>query len=192
MREFRRLGSPRRARGGREVADVVGLALRHVRLEKLGLALAQLSTRGEQRVPAHEPVVREVVAHPPRVLEHNLFDVRQFFPPVQNLVHLLLVLGQHDAHVGVGEQVGDLVADARAVHPHAHRPDALRREFHHGPGGDVVGHDGHLVARRHAQREEAQRGVLHLQSHLRPGGLVPDAEILVAQSHPHRCGGGAL
>ena len=122
-----------------------------------------------------------VPPQPPRVGIDDVRHLGQLVDHSQDLVDLLLVLGDDEPRVGVIDdephfgQVRVLVdADRGAAR-------GLRGQLRDHPLGPVVADDGHLAAAREPQRHEAQREIAHAGLVGAPARLAPDAEVLLAQ-----------
>ena len=75
------------------------------------------------------------------------FTFGQFFLHVENLVHLLLVLGDDEFGLRVVDDVGDLLEDRILIDPGAESAGGLGGELGDDPFGLVVADDGNLVSR---------------------------------------------
>ena len=120
-----------------------------------------------------------VVAQPARLVVDDLLELRQPLGHRQDLVDLLLVLDRGEAHLGMGQHIGELVGDGVGVDRHRHGAEHLRR--HHRPvePGPVGPDDGDGVAAREPEAGQPGRVGARLLQHLAPGPDLPDAEVLV-------------
>ena len=177
--QHRELGLGGRARGGAEHRDLLALALRHRLGEPLGrealAALDQLRAREQPLVP--------IFAHAARIVVDDPAQLRQLAGDLQQLVGLLLVLGEGQPRAGVVQQVGDLRAEGILIDAERHRADAVRRQLRPQPVRPVAADDRDHVAALDAQRQQAQRQRLHAIARIRPAVAVPDAVLLLPQGH---------
>ena len=125
-----------------------------------------------------------VAVHPPRVIVDDVLETRQPVPHFQDLVDLLLVFGHDDARLGGFEHPGQLARDRVLVEPDGQDAGALGREFGDHPLRPVVSDDREPVPPLNAQLGQPQREGAHPAEILRPGDLLPDAELLLAQGDP--------
>ena len=85
----------------------------------------------------------------------------------QNLVDLLLVLGDDHRHLGVVEHVGKLAGNRVLVERHGHAAQRLRRELCPVEAGAVVAEHGQLVAALEARRCQPEREIAHVARSIR-------------------------
>jgi hypothetical protein len=140
----------------------------------------------EEGVPADQPGI-VVGADAPRL---DIDDVPQFRQlggvDLEDLVDLLLVLGQVHPGPAVGERILDFGRRVRGIQTDcdgAHR-DGGQVEQH--PLRPVLAVDADPVAGVDAEGQQAVGGVEHAVPQLGPRDVLPDAEVLVAHGHPAR------
>ena len=154
-----------------------------------GVVHQRRTTIGDDVVDGMEAAV-VVVAQPPRLVVDDLLELRQPLGHGQDLVDLLLVLDRREAHLGMGQHIGELFGDGVGVDRHRHGAEHLRR--HHRPvePGAVGPDDGDGVAARKPEAGQPRRVGARLLQHLPPGPDLPDAEVLVpvGRAHPVQAG----
>ena len=105
----------------------------------------------------------------------------QLVPDFQQLVDLLLVLGDHEPGAGELHQVTDFDRDRILVHAEGPGADRLRRELRDQPLRTIVAQHRHDLALLQAELDETAREVPHPFGVLGPGQALPDAELLLPQ-----------
>ena len=100
---------------------------------------------------------------------------------VEELVDLLLVLGEHRHRAAELQQVGDLVLQRVAVDAERAGAERVRRDLAHHPVRPVVADQPDHVAGADAQLPQAEREGAGPRLVLAPGDGAPDAEFLLAQ-----------
>ena len=105
---------------------------------------------------------------------------RQAIANREDLVDLLLILGDDDAGLGMIEHRGDLLGDRIGVDGDRNRADHLRRRDRPVELRPVGADDGEGVAAVEAEDDEAARDGAGLVIDLSPGPRLPEAEILMA------------
>jgi len=166
----------------------------------LGVAPGELlvDVRGMVRLelPAPRLQLREaqeaglaIAPEPARVVVHDPLEPRALRAHVEQLVHLLLVLGNREAGLGMVEDVGELALDRVLVERDRHAAEGLRGHGRPVELRPVVAHDRGLVAAREAERREAERDEPGLGEVLGPRPGLPDPVVLLAGSRP--CPGSA-
>ncbi len=177
--DHHRLGRPCRARGVAEDGQVVPLALRHQFLKEVGLLPVQRLPLGLDFLKADQP--RFVVAPQPLLLPvDDPPHLRHLLPDLQQLVTLLLVLGQDEGGVGMVNEVPDLAGDAVGEDAHGHSLGGLHRQLGPVVLRVVVADDADLIAPLQAQTDHPQRKPPDVPVGFLPGELPPDAQVLLA------------
>jgi hypothetical protein len=128
------------------------------------IVLAELLELVERDHPV--PVARAVE-------QHDLVEVRQLAPALLQLGELAVVLGEHHAALGVGQDVGDVLGDRRGVDGGGRRAGAHDREVGDDPLVARVGRDAHALLGLDAEGDEARREAGHLGAGLLPGDRLP-------------------
>ncbi len=179
VREPRALGRAGRARGVADDRDVVGPALRQLRVEVRRLADLELRP-GLLELGEAQQARLGVGAHPARVVVDDSLEAGAGAPDEEELVHLLLVLGHGEARLGVVHHVLQLLLDRVLIDGHGHAAERLRG--HHRPVelGPVVADDHDPVAAPEAQRGQAKRDQPGLLEVVTPGIGLPDPVVLLA------------
>ncbi len=159
-----------------------------------------LLAAGHEVVPVQQPRV-VVVAHPAGLDVDDRLEVRQAVADLEDLVDLLLVLGDQHARAGVLQQVLDLGGRVRRVQAHRDGPAGDGAEVGVQPLGAVLGVDGHAVAGADPEGHQRVRGGLQVVPVVGPGDVLPEPEGLLAQGDlvggvlrplPHALDDGAL
>ena len=153
---------------------VTGSSAPHLRgqlIEQAGMPRAVLLAAREQIGPPDEGRLG-VVAHAARLDVDDPFEVGQLGLGRQRLVDLLLALGDQTRASAVGSP--------------GHGAHRDRAGLGHQPLGPVLGLDRHAVSRPHAERQQPVGRALDEVAVLGPGGLLPDAQRLLAQRHTPR------
>ena len=177
--QHRELGLRGRARGRAQHGDLVALALRH----DLGEALGGQGLAGLDQLRATEQPGIVVFPHAALVVEHDPAQLRQLVRDLEQLVDLLLVLGEHQLGLGVVEQVGDLLAQRILVDAERHGARAVRSQLRPQPMGPIAADDRHHVAALDAPHQQAQGQCPDLGTGVRPAIVVPDAVLLLPQRY---------
>jgi hypothetical protein len=146
------LRSARSARRVGDRGDVVGAALVDLALEEAGMLLAEDGARCLEIVERLEDAVL-VGVHAARVLVRDEPQVRQLVGDGDDLVDLLLVLGDHHRDLRVLEHVGELAGDRVLVQRHRHAAERLRGELRPIEPGAVVAQHRELVAAQSRRSE---------------------------------------
>ena len=174
--QHRQLRKSRGSRCGADPRHIFRFRIFHVPFELSGMILFvalpdldDVGKIGEQ--------VRIVFGHPLRVVVDDLFYIRQVFLHVEDLVDLLLILGDDEFRLGVVDDVGDLFQDRILIYAGSESAGRLRGELGDDPFGLVVADDGNLVSRLKAEAYHAERKIFYLFEVLFPGKGLPDAEV---------------
>jgi len=140
---------------------------------------------------AHEERVA-VVTEPLGVLVDHPLDLLETPLEIQDLVDLLLVLGEDDLRVGVIDDVLDLPGDGVLVDGHG--DSAHRLGGHHGGVHlrTVVAQKGQLVVATEAQAHQAEGDGADVREVVRPAPLLPDALLLFPKRRRTRMLSGVL
>ncbi len=124
-----------------------------------------------------------IPAQSPPVFIDDGFQTRALRLDVEQLVHLLLVLGHREAGVGVIEDVRQLSLGRVLVEGNGNAAQRLGGHDRPVELGPVVAHDGGPIAPREAERGQPQGDEAALLEVLPPGVGLPDAEILLADGN---------
>ena len=179
--QHRALGPSRRARGVEHDGVVRAAAPGDLggdeigrRLEPLGAALLHLF-HGQQPF---------VVPHPARVLVHHDFERRHLLLDLQELVDLLLVLGERKARAGMLDDVGELLGDRILVDRHRHAAQRLRGAHRPVEQRAVVADHDQPIAAAEALIGQARGEQADLGRDMAPAMALPDAVFLFAIGRP--------
>ena len=181
MAQHRAFGRARGAGGVDEDREVVRLREVHeLVVGRFGLALvpgAQL----EQRVEGHHLVVAEIV-QAVHVVHDDLHEPAAPVAHLEDLVELLLVLGEEEARAAVVDDVLHLAGGVRRVDAVGDAADRHGAEVGVEPLGAVVREDRHDVFRPEPEGDEPEPDVPGALAVLAPGDGAPQPEVLL----PHR------
>ena len=139
-----------------------GASFRHDRLERVQAGLV-------------------IVGEAARLVVEQMAKPRQPVADREDLVDLLLVLGDDDAGLGMIEHRGDLVRHRIGVDGDGNGADHLRRRDRPVELRAVRADDGDGVAAIEAEGDQSDGDGARLVVDLRPGPRLPEAEILVAE-----------
>ena len=142
------------------------------------VARAQLEQRGER----HDLGVAEVV-EPFHVVDDDLHELGTARAHLQDLVELLLVLGEEEAGAAVVDDVLDLPRRIRRVDAVGDAADRQGAEVGVEPLRAVVGDDRHDVPGLEAERDQPEPDVPGPLAVLAPGDGTPDSEVLLPHGH---------
>ena len=173
------------ARGGAEHGDVAAGAGGHLALVEAGVVPLRLLAQRVQGVEADDPRIA-VLAHPAGVAIDDLQHAGRLLDELEQLVHLLLVLGEDQPRLGVIEQVAHLLAHGVLVDAERGAAERVRRDLAPDPLRPVVADQRDAVSPRQPQPLHAERHQPDPALVLGPGERVPDAELLLA--HRDRVG----
>ena len=115
-----------------------------------------------------------------RVVEDNLLHVPEPVPDLEELVHLLLVLGHDELRLRVLEHVAELGGDGVLVDREGDAADRLRGDLGEVEAPAVVADHRELVAAPEPELRKAEGEPADLIRVLRPGHGLPDAVFLLA------------
>src|SRR5262249_12479860 len=99
----------------------------------------------------------------------------------EELVDLLLVLGEHQLGLAVIEEVGGFLVQHVAIEAEAQAPDRVRCDLGSDPVGTVIADDADDVAAAKSELDHAEREVAYAGLVIVPGEQPPEPEILLAQ-----------
>ncbi len=161
--------------------DVVGATLVQFALVVVGTLLAEDASRSFHLRKRFEQLL-SVGAHAARVLVDHEPQARQLGAQGQHLVDLLLVLGHHHRHFGVGQHVQKFAGDGILVERHRHAAQRLGGELSPIQARTVVAEHGQLVAALEAVRGKSQREGAHMVLAFSPAVTLPDAAVFLAHA----------
>ncbi len=133
-----------------------------------------------------------VGVEPARAGVDDVRQARHLRAQQQQLVDLLLVLGDRVRDAQPRHQRRDLVGRGVFVERHGQRADGLRTEHREVQPRPVAAQDRHRHAAPDAQREPAGGDLARLRGDLAPGPGLPDAEGFLAQRRPLTPRGGVV
>ena len=178
VRQRDALGVAGRAGGVEDDRDVAALSLCDLRLEEAGLLLVK-ETPAAEHVLAGDEARRLVIREATGFVVNDVLEAGAA-ANLQELVHLLLILGDDEADLGLLERVEHLFSDCVLVERDGDAPQALGGR--HGPveAGPVVADQGEPISPGEAARRQTAREGADFPRHVLPGPRLPDAEVLLA------------
>jgi len=160
----------------------LAVAFRHQTPVQAGIAPAQPVAQAHQLLLADQPRIG-VLTHAARIVVDDVPDAGAALGDLEDLVDLLLVLAHHQLHLGVVDQVLDLLVERILINAEAHRAQRVGGDLALHPFRAVAADDGDHVAAAHAERAHPERHALDRALVVAPGELPPDAEFLFPQRH---------
>jgi hypothetical protein len=133
-----------------------------------------------------------VISEPARVVVDDDAERRHLLPDLEELVDLLLVLGQGEPRAGMLDDVGELVGHRILVDRHRHAAQRLRRAHRPIEPGPVVADHDQPVAAPETEIGQARRQQADLACDMSPVIGLPDAVFLLTIGRPVRAAAGAL
>ena len=112
------------------------------------------------------------------VHDKNVAQQGQVSPSFQDLVHLLLVVADHEDRIAMANDVGRFLGGVGGIDPHGHGSGALSSQVGVKPFGLVVAKNADMIALVQAQSHHAQAEIADVAVIIVPGYLLPDPEIL--------------
>ena len=110
-----------------------------------------------------------------------MLELRRALGQRQQLVDLLLVLGEHQFGLAIGQEIGGFLIQHVAVEAETHRADRVDGDLGGDPVRAVVADDADHVAAAEPERDHAEREVAHSVLVVLPGELPPQPEIFLTQ-----------
>jgi len=131
-----------------------------------------------------------VMFQPARIVENHEAGPRQLRLDGEDLVDLLLVLGDDDRDLGMIEDIDQLGGDRVLVNGYGDATEGYCGELRPIEPRPVVADDGKQIAAAKSKRRQSQREIAHLTVVLGPRPGLPDAAVLLADCRPvrHRLG----
>jgi len=125
-------------------------------------------------------VRQRVVAHAARIVVEDVFEQRQLVPDLEQLVDLLLILDEDEAHLGVEQGEEHLVRHRVLVERYRHAAEALDGGHHHVHARPVVANDRQIVAAPQTHLGQTAGERVHFLGDIVPGPALPDTQVLLA------------
>ncbi len=172
------LGVAGSARGVADERHLVGLALFDLGLEMIRVLATEVPAQLHDLLVRLEPV-QPVAPDAARVVVHDQSQGGQLILERQELVHLLLVLGDDYRGLGVVEDEHQLARDDILIDGHRGPAQAHRRDLGPVEPRPVVADHRKLVAAAKAQCAQALGQIADLIMALLPGVRLPYAAILL-------------
>src|SRR6516162_7567448 len=168
------------ARGGAEDSNILAAGFIDQAIVEIRLARRALSSHRGELVGRHQARI-VVFPQAPRIGIDDVLEVRCAVGERQELVDLLLVLGEDELSLAIIEQIGGFLVEHVAIEAEAHRADRMACDFGRDPLRPVVADDADDVAAAKAELDEAEREVAHPALVVVPGERPPQPKILFAQ-----------
>ena len=176
------LGGTRGARRVHQDGQILGLRDLDEGIEGAGMVTLVARAELEQCLERHHLVVLESV-QPVHVVHEDLHELGAAGAHLEDLVELLLVLGEEEARAAVVDDVFHLPRRIRRVDAVGDPAYRDRAEVGVEPLRTVVGHDRHHVAGPQTQRDEPEADMLGPLPVFAPGDGAPDPEALLPHGH---------
>jgi hypothetical protein len=132
------------------------------------------------------------VPEPARIVVDDDAERRHLAADLQQLVDLLLILGQRELRAGMLDDIGKLVGHRILVDRYRHPAQGLRRAHRPIEPGAVVADHDQPIAALESQVGQAGRQPPDLGGDMGPVIGLPDAVFLLAIGRTARAGAGAL
>ncbi|MET4759780.1 hypothetical protein ABH970_000152 [Bradyrhizobium ottawaense] len=174
------LGMGRGARRRAEDRDVLALGGIDQPVVELRLPRGTGPAELGKALRRHQPGI-VVFPHPARIGIDDVLQLRRAVGEGEQLVDLLLVLGEDELRLAIVEEIGSLLVQHVAIKSEAEAADGVRRHFRRHPVRPVVADDADDVAAAKAHFEKTERKVAHAGLVVAPGEQPPEPEILLAQ-----------
>ena len=110
-----------------------------------------------------------------------MLEPRHALSQHQQLVDLLLVLGEDELRFAIVEKIGGFLVEHVAIEPEAQATDRVGGDFGRDPVRPVVADDADDVLAPQAQLDQAKCEVANARLVIVPGENAPQPEILLAQ-----------
>ncbi len=159
-RQHRQFRMRCRARRGAEDGCVLAAGRVDQPVIEAGLARGALAAQGGEAVGRHQSRV-VIFPHAARVGIDDVLQVRHALGEGQELVDLLLVLGEHQPGFAVVEEIGGFLVQHVAVQAKAHGADGVGRDLRRHPVRPVVADDADDIAAAEPEFGHAEREVVH-------------------------------
>ena len=180
MGEHGEFWQPRRPRGLDHDGHVIGAPPPELRGKELRLFPFQLVAPFEKLPEARKPGVVAVRAHPRGVHVDDGFDEPQPRARLEQLVDLLLVLGNDHGGLEALQGLGQFVGDGGGEEVHRDTAHGLGAQFAEQPLGVIVRHDGDVFPAPHPEAEKTQRRAPDVAEIILPVVRLPDPVSLLA------------
>ena len=156
------------------------MGLQHRSLDSAGMGGPVLTSDFHEVVPEHETFV-VIAADAPRFYVQDLGEGWECGrPSVEDLVDLLLVLGEVDLRAGVVDEVHHLSHRIGWIEPGCDPADRNGGEVEDDPLGAVFGVDRNDVTFADAECKQTVRCVEGQVPELGPGVFLPNAKVLLS------------
>ena len=173
------LGLARGARGVQDDRHVLGAVAFHLGLPGAGVGAVPFGAQRHQLLGADEAGLL-VVAQATWVVVNDVGDAGHRLAHLQQLVHLLLVLGEEELHLRVLDHEGHLGGHRVLVQRNGHATHALHSHHAHVQVRAVVADQGQVLPASEAQGQQAAGQLLHRLCSVFPGPGLPDTVLFFA------------
>ena len=150
------------------------------RVVEARLARRAVAAHRRQLVGFHQPRII-VFPHAARIGIDDVPEIGRAIGQGQQLVDLLLVLGEHQFGFAVAQEVGGFLVQHVAIEAKAHGADGMGCDLGRHPVRPVVADDADDVALAEAEFDHAEREIMHAALVVVPGEDAPQSQILFAQ-----------
>ena len=169
-----------RARRRAEDRAILALGRIHQPVVKPRFARGAVAPHGGELVGFHQAGI-VVFPHAARIGIDDVLQMRHAVGQRQQLVDLLLILGEYQPGFAIAEQIGGFLVQHIAVEAKAHGADRMGGDFSRDPIGAVVADDADDVAAAEPEFDHAEREIMHAGLVVVPGEGTPEPKILFTQ-----------
>ena len=180
VRVHHALGVAGGARGEEHRRHVVRARLRELGVVEAGVRGVVGASGVDQAVQRCEARLI-VVAQAARVVVPDAHELRALRAQFEQLVDLLLVFDDAEAHLGVVDRKDELAGHRVLVQRHRNRAQRLRGQHRCIQPRPVLADHHHMLAALQAGFGQAAGQLAHQRAELRPGDRLPNAVALFAQ-----------
>jgi len=139
-----------------------------------------------QQLVVGDQLVLRVMTHAARIVVNDARETLTLRRNLEQLVHLLLVLGEDDRDAGVLDREGHLRGHRVLVERHRNGAQALAGRHGGVEARPVVADEREVLATLQAESAERRGDGAHFLRELTPGPRLPDAEVLLANGRTLR------
>jgi len=182
------LDTPVVPEGHDHVGGIFGLSFGYLVDEQLRVLFLMILPPLQEFFIADEERIVRIAPHARRVEVNDRFEVGHIGGLLQELVHLLLVLGDDKACLDADQGRSELARDGRGKEVERDCPEGLRPELGEEPFRVVVHDHAHMVVTLQPKSFESEAGVLHVTQIIVPGigqphaiGLFPYRDLFASE-----------
>ena len=174
-----------RTRGKKQCRWVLRAAACQLRIQMSRHLRHGIAPLGQQRV-IRLHMRLPVMAHPDVIVVNDVADRWALRHRGQQLVHLLLVLGENHADFRALDRACDFCRRGVGKQRHHHTAQPLDGSHRSKQARPVLAEQAHMVATLHTGSRQAGCHQAHLVSQATPGDRLPDAAAFLAHGRPIR------